>query len=262
MSNKHPHPRYSTTNTENISTPPPSKRSHFLFADCQPVSGKIYTNQTGRFLTPSSAGNSYLLILYGHDSNSIHAEPMLSHNASKILAAYMHAHTLLTSRGLHPLLQTLDNEASHLLHTFMATEQIDYQLVPPHIHRRNAAERAIQTLKNHFIAGLCTTDPNKFSFASLGLLAPPSTHLHQPPPQLPHQSPLIRPRPSSRTPLAPPGTKVLVHKKTSVRGTWAPHTIDEWYLGPALNHYRCYRVWIWSTTTAKRIADSLAWFPT
>ena len=42
----------------------------------------------------------------------------------------------------------------------MASEGIDYQLVPPGVHRRNAAERAIRTFKNHFIAGLCSTDKN------------------------------------------------------------------------------------------------------
>jgi hypothetical protein len=31
-------------------------------------------------------------------------------------------------------------------------------LPPPGIHRRNAAERAIRTFKNHFIAGLCGVD--------------------------------------------------------------------------------------------------------
>jgi hypothetical protein len=35
---------------------------------------------------------------------------------------------------------------------------IDYQLVPPGLHQQDAAERAIHTFKNHFIAGLCTTD--------------------------------------------------------------------------------------------------------
>ena len=32
------------------------------------------------------------------------------------------------------------------------------QLVKPHNNRSNAAERAIQTFKNHTIAGLCTCD--------------------------------------------------------------------------------------------------------
>jgi hypothetical protein len=41
---------------------------------------------------------------------------------------------------------------------YMTNEGVDFQLVPPHIHYRNAAERAIHTFKNHFIAGLCSTN--------------------------------------------------------------------------------------------------------
>jgi hypothetical protein len=52
----------------------------------------------------------------------------------------------------------LDNKASNLLKTYNQEQQIEYQLVPPHIHRRNAAELAIRTWKNHFVAGLCSTD--------------------------------------------------------------------------------------------------------
>jgi hypothetical protein len=33
-------------------------------------------------------------------------------------------------------------------------------LVPPHCHRRNAAERAIRTFKEHFVAGLSSVDPS------------------------------------------------------------------------------------------------------
>ena len=40
----------------------------------------------------------------------------------------------------------------------MTDENIDFQLVPPGVHRRNAAERAIRTFKNHFIAILCGLD--------------------------------------------------------------------------------------------------------
>jgi hypothetical protein len=65
----------------------------------------------------------------------------------------------------------------------------------------------------------------------------------------------------NRTPLAPPGTCVLVHDKTSICSTWSPQAVDVWYLGPALDHYRCYRIWI-TKTSAERIADILAWFPT
>jgi hypothetical protein len=49
-------------------------------------------------------------------------------------------------------------EASSAITKYLNTEGIKWQLVPPNEHRVNAAERAIQTFKNHFIAGLCTTD--------------------------------------------------------------------------------------------------------
>jgi hypothetical protein len=73
-----------------------------------------------------------------------------------------HAQSLryLVERGFKPQLQKLDNEAFKALKRSIRDKGIDYQLVPPHAHRRNAAERAIQTFKNHFIACLGTTDKN------------------------------------------------------------------------------------------------------
>ena len=56
----------------------------------------------------------------------------------------------LTKRGFHPKLQRLDNEASRELKDFMEENEVDFQLTPTHSHRRNAAERAIRTFKNHF----------------------------------------------------------------------------------------------------------------
>jgi hypothetical protein len=52
----------------------------------------------------------------------------------------------------------MDNEASAAVKEFLRKENIQYQLVPPYIHRRNAAERAIRTFKAHFIAGISTVD--------------------------------------------------------------------------------------------------------
>ena len=65
---------------------------------------------------------------------------------------------MLTQRGLKSQLHWLDNEASKAFKTFITKEQTQYQLTPPHIHRRNAAERAIRMFKNHFISGLCSVD--------------------------------------------------------------------------------------------------------
>jgi hypothetical protein len=40
----------------------------------------------------------------------------------------------------------------------------------------------------------------------------------------------------NQTPLAPPGIRVLVHNKPSVRGTWAPHALPGWYIHPAMQN--------------------------
>ena len=52
----------------------------------------------------------------------------------------------------------MDNEASAEIKKMLTKQEVKYQLVEPHSNRTNAAERAIHTFKNHFIAGLCTTD--------------------------------------------------------------------------------------------------------
>ena len=53
----------------------------------------------------------------------------------------------------------MDNEASTTLKSAMTKNQTSYQLLPPHTHRSNVAEQAIQTFKNHIKAGLASLDP-------------------------------------------------------------------------------------------------------
>ena len=169
-------------------------------------------------------------------------------------------------RGLRPRLHTLDNEASTSLKDFLTAEHVEYQLVPPHIHRRNSAEHAIQTFKNHFITGLASTDPN-FPLSNWCRLLPQAEltlNLLRPSrlnPKLSAYAQLEGTFDFNRTPLAPPGTRVIVHEKPTQQRTWAPHGIDGWYVGPALDHYQCYRVWI-PSTHAERIADTIQFFPT
>ena len=61
--------------------------------------------------------------------------------------------------GIAPEVWILDNEILNDLKTTFQSQDTKFQLVPPHSHGRNLAERAIQTWKNHLKAGLATTDP-------------------------------------------------------------------------------------------------------
>jgi hypothetical protein len=65
----------------------------------------------------------------------------------------------------------------------------------------------------------------------------------------------------NHTPLAPPGTKVIIHEKTSVRHSWAPHGVEGWYAVPALESYRCYKSHC-TKTGQSRIADTVEFFST
>jgi hypothetical protein len=138
--------------------------------------------------------------------------------------------------------------------------------VPPHNHRANPAERAIQTAKNHLIAALCGTHVNFPANLWDKLL-----------PQVELTMNILRPFAGDRSisayegvchskydflahPLAPCGTLVLVHDPPETRGSFASHGSLGYYLGPALKHHRCFRVYV-IDTQSERVSDSLAWFP-
>jgi len=225
------------------------ERCNHIYVECQPISGQIYSDQPGQFLVASTSGHRYLMVAYDYDSNAILAEPMTSRTGPASLAAYKCIHQTLTLRGLRPKLQRLDIEASTALKQYMLDEGMDFQLTPAGTHRRNAAERAIRTLKNHFIAILCSNDP-KFPLRLWDRLLPQvlttlnlsrGSRIN---PKLSAYAQLNGAFDFNRTPMGPPGTRVLVHELPEARGTWAPHAVPGWYIGPAFEHYRCDRVYI------------------
>jgi hypothetical protein len=60
--------------------------------------------------------------------------------------------------------------------------------------------------------------------------------------------------------MAPPGTIIIAHETPGRRTTWAPHGQDGWYTGPALEHYRCYMVYI-TKTRSNRIVEAVKFVP-
>jgi hypothetical protein len=109
--------------------------------------GQLYNDLTGKFPVRSSKGKSYVMLCYIYDCNYIKVVPMKSRSASEWVKAYDSIHQELTVEGFKPKLQTLDNEASTALKNLLTVNNIAYQLVLPHCHRRNAAEHAIRTFK-------------------------------------------------------------------------------------------------------------------
>jgi hypothetical protein len=143
---------------------------------------------------------------------------------------------------------------------------VEYQRVPPHCHRCNAAERAIHTFKEHFVAGLDSMDPDfplhlwdrlvPQAEMTLNLLRKSRRH-----PQLSSAEYYHGMVDYNKTAFAPPGCKIIAHKNPSQRRTWAPHGQHGYSLGPVMHHYRCQHVYI-SSTSSERIVDTLESPPT
>ena len=126
------------------------------------------------------------------------------------------------------------------------------QLVKPHNHHSNAAERVIQTFKNHTISGLCTCDeyfPSvlwckliKQAQDTLNMLRTLRVH-----PKLSAYHVLEGPHDFNRVPFAPPCTRAKILNLPETRTIWGPRAMDAWYLSPAYDHYRTWLFHIPST---------------
>ena len=150
---------------------------------------------------------------------------------------------------------------------FLTRKKIEHQFVPPHDHRRNSAERCVRTAKNHLIAGWCSAPMMRFPMylwaktikqAELTLNLLRGSRMN---PKLSAWEQIEGRCDCNATPIAPPGTKCLVHVKNEQKGTWDPHALEAWYLGPAWNSYRCCDVCV-PSTCGVRITNTLTWLPT
>eukprot|EP00957_Ditylum_brightwellii_P120811 9214743-Ditylum_brightwellii.AAC.1 len=159
----------------------------------------------------------------------------------------------------------MDNEASQKIKQAIRKTGATYQLVTPHNHCVNAAERAIHIFKNHFIAKLCSTNPN-FPLYLWDHLLPQATlmlnllrqaHIN---PKLSAHAVLEGPHDFNKVPLAPPGTRAVIFDDPSKRASWAPHGTGTRYVGPAPEHYRCLTFYV-PAMRSTRITDTAEFSP-
>ena len=230
------------------------------------IEGTMYTDMTGALPHMSLEGNLYYLIAYIYDMNAILAKPMKSNNSADIIAAFEDIFSELKDKGYKPKLNVSDNQSATQIKQFLAANDCEWQFVEPHNHRVNAAERAIQTFKNHFISGLCCSDSEfplqlwdqltEQAEITLNLLRPS----RRDPSKSAYEDLNGAPFDFNKTPLAPPGTRAVVYDHPTSRASWAPRGSDAWYVGPAKDHYRNYRFFM-VDTNAYRTSGSCRFFP-
>ena len=202
---------------------------------------KSSSDQTGKFPITSPRGHKSIFVFYHYDTNNINGIAIKRCNTTDICDTWQTAYQLLKAHDEAPNIHILDNKCPRDMKTIFKEAQVEYQLVSPHIHRRNAVERVIRTYKNHLITGLYTCDP-KFPSRERDRLIPQcnitinllrSERLNL---SLSAYAALLGNFNSNSIPMAPPGTKVVVHEKSNNRLSWAGHGTEAWYIGPSLEH--------------------------
>jgi hypothetical protein len=173
-------------------------------------------------------------------------EPIKNNEAGEILCYFQVMEHKLTARG--------------------HDENISFQLVPPYCHRCNAEEREICSFKDHFIAELCSTD-KAFTMHLWYRLLPQAIltlnmlRTSRINPKIAAATHLDGQYDYNRAPMAPPGTISIAHENPNRRRIWAPHGQDGWYIGSALDHYRCYGVYI-NKNRSEHVVETVDFFPT
>ena len=228
--------------------------------------GTMYTDATGALPVLTLDGNQYYFVAYAYDVNYIFALPITNLKDDTILQAFDQVFQELKERGYKPEFNVTDNQAATPIKAYLKNEQTKWQFVEPSNHRVNAAERAIQTFKNHFISGLCSTDRDwplqlwdqltEQALITLNLLRtsridPTKSAYHQ---LFGHKYDW------NAHPLAPPGTKSVIYEAPESRTSWGNRGLDAWYCGPSLDHYRNSKFYV-PSTKAYRTSGSFDLFP-
>jgi hypothetical protein len=220
----------------------------------------LFSNDTGCFTPRARSGNQYIMVALHADSNAILVRPFASQQDTHHIAAYNDIFNRLAATRRQPTIHIMDNEASNAFQQAIANNNCALQLVPPNVHRRrNAAERAIRTFKDHFLAILAGMAP---SFPAdrwdlLLLHAELTLNLIRPSPTpVSAWGNLFGPYNFDATPIGPAGCRVLIHNKATLRRSWDYRCRDGFYICPAMKHYRCYQVLTKDTCTVT-ISDAV-----
>ena len=199
--------------------------THLVFMSTVDASGLICSNQTGMFPCISSRGMKYVCIFYIYDANYIKSVPIKSRDKKELLRAYTEVYSFCQKRGFKPKLHKLDNDTSRDVEEFIASQKTDIQYTPPDMYRTNPAKRAIQTWKSCKKSSLASL-PKDFPI-SLWCRMCPQVDLSVNIIRKCRQNPLLSAWAAMQgeyhfdaTPIAPPGTEMLMHDKPNRRRTW------------------------------------------
>ena len=122
------------------------------------ATGRVHADQTGALPVLGRHKEKFISIFYDESTNYIHAQALANDSAKSLHAATKKALTFFAKHGSPTVIFRLDNQISDKVHNYLVSNHIQIELTPVGQHRRNKAERAIRTYKNHFIAFMAGVD--------------------------------------------------------------------------------------------------------
>ena len=227
----------------------PLKKHHDIYVKIEEARETIYTDQTGAFPTRSRNGSRYIMIKCEMDSNSIKSEAMKDRTSGEMIRAYQKLLKELRLSGMTPKKHVLDNEMSSEFKDAVRMNGMEYELVPKGQHRRNIAEKGIQTWKSHAIgvfSGMDSKCPLFLWDLMLGQIDMQVNMLRQSnsTPNISAEAHLHGQHDFNRHPLAPLGIEVHSYIPPDKRKTWGIKSKKGYYIGTSREHYRYFHAYI------------------
>ena len=238
----------------------PQKRN-FEFAPYRPT----HTNSsdgTGNFMHFPF----YFLVMFNTDTNIIHAVIAYNHTAQEYVRAYNEGLAYFAQYGVKPNFEIMDNILAAEIANNLRQQDILVQLVPPSNHRTLPAEKAIRTFKNH-LNGCLNTTSNLYPLKMVKFLLPHclKTLNMLRPSKINSKISAYEgftgtPYDYNAHPFYPPGCRAIILDDPNIRGSFANHGREYFWVNSADKHYRCGE-FINIGPTAPRVSDSVKFLP-
>jgi hypothetical protein len=214
---------------------------------------------------PQRGSRGTLYFLLGCHGSYIHLEPLANLQGKDTAEAIKATVAFFRKQGV--ILDTIrmDKQSSPEVRAMADDLDLQWDKVIPFQHQPNRAERAIRTVKNHMIAvraGFHRDSPIHFLDRCLFQIELTLNLLHpyKYDPSMSAHHGLFRQRfDFARHPIAPLGSKVLTWNSPDNRGSWSGHGVPGIYLGPAMQHFRGFNIWVPQTSSA-RVSGTVWWF--
>eukprot|EP00804_Cyclotella_cryptica_P003430 CCRYP_002088-RA/>CCRYP_002088-RA protein AED:0.24 eAED:0.23 QI:0/0/0/1/1/1/2/0/894 len=196
------------------------------------------------------------------DGNYIDTEPIQDRTASQLTLAYQNIFNQSKATNvIAPNWHILDNEAPDDLKTTIRGNGCLVELTSADMHWRNATERAIQTLKGHFISVLAGV-ANDFPISEWDQLLPQTVltlNLLRPANVAPNVSTYAYHHGQfdyNHMPLGPMGCAVQFYIKPNRQRSWGEHASVGWYIRSSPEHYQTHVVFV-KTIQKTRVSDTV-----